>query len=143
MLTILDKKYEVEGNKITCKLLVEFTKDCNFLNNRVHGSIVDDVQYDFSGKYKNSRKRGYGFNAEFEIKGVAKCNTEIDEFDKEKGAKIALYRALHKLNTMEMNLMDMYANKTITNVLMKLDTMQEKTRLHILENIKILEGLIK
>ena len=129
MLTILDKKYEVEGNKITCKLLVEFTKDCNFLNNRVHGSIVDDVQYDFSGKYKNSRKRGYGFNAEFEIKGVAKCNTEIDEFDKEKGAKIALYRALHKLNTMEMNLMDMYANKTITNVLMKLDTMQEKTRL--------------
>lgn len=143
MLTILDKKYEVEGNKITCQLLVGFTKDCNLLNNKVHGSIVDAVQYNFCGKYKNNLKCGYGFSAEFLVKGVAKCNQSVDEFDKEKGAKIALYRALHKLNTMEMELMNMYSNKVITDVLMKLDTLQEKIRLHIVDNCEILKGLIK
>lgn len=143
MLTIFDKNYIVEGNKITCQLSVKFNKDCGILN-KLSCDVVYEVQRAFCKKYKNQLKGGfYCYKSQFEIVGVAKCNQSVDTFDKEKGAKIALYRALHKLNMMEMELMNMYSNKTIVDILMKFDRLQEKTRLHILDNDRILNDLKK
>lgn len=65
-----------------------------------------------------------------------------DEFNEEKGAKIALHRALVELNKWELELMGWYKNELV-KMYGKLDGWMARTENHITENEIQLKRLTK
>lgn len=129
MLTIKDKIYYFGGNMSMCHLKVMFNEDSRFYNMLPY-DIRDMVEKRFIHKHKRCAKKVSLFTYEFNIKGVARCNENKDEFNEEKGAKIALHRALLELNKWELELMGWYRNELV-KMYGKLDGWMARTENHI------------
>lgn len=132
MLTIKDKIYYFGGNMSMCHLKVMFNEDSRFYGMLPY-DIRDMVEKRFIHKHKRCAKKVYNplfMGYEFNIKGVARCNENKDEFNEEKGAKIALHRALVELNKWELELMGWYRNELV-KMYGKLDGWMARTENHI------------
>lgn len=142
MLTIKDKIYYFGSNVCVCHLKVRFNEESKFYG-MLPFEIRDEVEKRFIHKHKkDTRKVSLFKEYEFDIKGVAKCNESKDEFNEEKGAEIALRRALVELNKWELELMGWYRNELV-KMYGKLDGWMARTENHITDNEIQLKRLTK
>ena len=109
MFDIISKEFELVGNKTKCTLRVNFSRNIKLLH-RVSLITMKNVEFDFIKKHKNIVNYGFMYRPTFTITSVTTCNS-ADEFDKEKGRKIAFLKALKKLNKYDVELTQAYVSE--------------------------------